>query len=72
MLNKMKHHLIFRPIPPANILSMFSPPFPATAAQQQEIRDYAAKLGEDEAVARQKGMEEKLVGFRGGGGEVYR
>jgi phosphomethylpyrimidine synthase len=38
----------------------------------QEVRDYAAKLGVDEAAALERGMEAKAVEFVKTGGEIYR
>lgn len=55
----------------AHFCSMCGPKF-CSMKITQEIRDYAAKLGEDEESARQHGMEEKSVEFRSGTGGVYR
>ena len=37
----------------------------------QDVRDYAAKLGVDEAAALEKGMEAKAVEFVQKGAEIY-
>jgi phosphomethylpyrimidine synthase len=37
----------------------------------QDVRDYAAKLGVDEAAALEKGMEAKAVEFVRKGVEIY-
>ncbi len=37
----------------------------------QDVRDYADKLGVDEAEALQKGMQEKAIEFVRKGAEVY-
>jgi phosphomethylpyrimidine synthase len=38
----------------------------------QDVRDYAAKQGVDEAAALARGMEEKSAEFKSQGAEVYR
>jgi phosphomethylpyrimidine synthase len=38
----------------------------------QDVRDYAAKVGAEEATALEQGMAEKAAEFRRQGGEVYR
>lgn len=55
----------------AHFCSMCGPKF-CSMKITQEIRDYAAQLGETEDAARQKGMAEKAVQFRKQGGEIYR
>jgi phosphomethylpyrimidine synthase len=38
----------------------------------QDVRDYAARIGADEAAALEKGMAEKSEEFKKQGAEVYR
>ena len=38
----------------------------------QDVRDYAAKVGAEEATALQQGLAEKSAEFRQQGAEVYR
>ena len=55
----------------AHFCSMCGPKF-CSMKITQEIRDYAAKLGENTAAAREKGMQEKAVEFQQSGGRLYR
>ncbi|MGL1832368.1 phosphomethylpyrimidine synthase ThiC [Rhodocyclaceae bacterium SMB388] len=55
----------------AHFCSMCGPHF-CSMKITQDVRDYAAKQGIDEAEALRKGMEEKAVEFVKGGAEVYR
>jgi phosphomethylpyrimidine synthase len=54
----------------AHFCSMCGPKFCSMEITQQ-IRDYAAKLGIDETIAREKGMESMSETFQKEGGEVY-
>lgn len=54
----------------AHFCSMCGPKF-CSMKITQEIRQHAAQLGLNETAARQKGMEEKSVQFREGGGRIY-
>jgi phosphomethylpyrimidine synthase len=55
----------------AHFCSMCGPHF-CSMKITQEVRDYAAKLGVDEAAALERGMEAKAVEFVKTGGEIYR
>ena len=55
----------------AHFCSMCGPKF-CSMQITQEIREYAASLGEDEDQARQRGLAEKSAEFRAGGGKIYR
>ena len=55
----------------AHFCSMCGPHF-CSMKITQDVRDYAAKQGVDEAEALRKGMEEKAVEFVRSGAEVYR
>ena len=54
----------------AHFCSMCGPKF-CSMKITQEVRDYAATLGVDEAEALGRGMAEKSGEFRAGGGEIY-
>ncbi len=54
----------------AHFCSMCGPKFCSMEITQQ-IRDYAAKLGIDEAIAREQGMETMSETFQKEGGEIY-
>ncbi len=54
----------------AHFCSMCGPKFCSMEITQQ-IRDYAAKLGIDEAIAREQGMESMSETFQKEGGEIY-
>ena len=55
----------------AHFCSMCGPHF-CSMKITQGVRDYAAKIGADEAVALNAGMAEKAAQFRKEGGELYR
>jgi len=55
----------------AHFCSMCGPHF-CSMKITQDVRDYAAKLGADEATALQQGMAEKSEEFRQAGAEIYR
>jgi phosphomethylpyrimidine synthase len=55
----------------AHFCSMCGPHF-CSMKITQDVRDYAARIGADEATALQKGMEQKSAEFRSTGSEVYR
>ena len=55
----------------AHFCSMCGPHF-CSMKITQDVRDYAAKQGVDEAEALKKGMEEKAIEFVRSGAEVYR
>jgi phosphomethylpyrimidine synthase len=55
----------------AHFCSMCGPHF-CSMKITQDVREYAAKLGVDEAAALEKGMETKAVEFVQSGGEIYR
>jgi phosphomethylpyrimidine synthase len=55
----------------AHFCSMCGPHF-CSMKITQDVREYAARQGVDEAAALTKGMEEKSEEFRRGGAEVYR
>ncbi|HEV8258008.1 MAG TPA: hypothetical protein VGR42_13615, partial [Casimicrobiaceae bacterium] len=55
----------------AHFCSMCGPHF-CSMKITQDVREYAAKLGVDEAAALEKGMEAKAVEFVQSGGEIYR
>jgi phosphomethylpyrimidine synthase len=54
----------------AHFCSMCGPHF-CSMKITQDVRDYAAKLGVDESLALEKGMEEKAVEFVKKGAEIY-
>jgi phosphomethylpyrimidine synthase len=54
----------------AHFCSMCGPHF-CSMKITQDVRDYAAKLGVDDSVALQKGMDEKAVEFVKKGAEIY-
>ncbi|HKW80708.1 MAG TPA: phosphomethylpyrimidine synthase ThiC [Casimicrobiaceae bacterium] len=54
----------------AHFCSMCGPHF-CSMKITQDVRDYAAKLGVDEAAALEKGLKAKAVEFVGKGGEIY-
>ncbi|MCL4757731.1 MAG: phosphomethylpyrimidine synthase ThiC, partial [Rhodocyclaceae bacterium] len=55
----------------AHFCSMCGPQF-CSMKISQDVRDFAAQQGVDEAEALRKGMEEKAVEFVKSGAEVYR